>query len=110
MPLRADGTTFPFGFPIKRIDGETAGMAAPMPFRILHAPLWMATAAVGLLPMARLGLWTGSALRRSRRRRCGFCPRCGYDLRATPGRCPECGAAPAAAPAPIDRHGSHPPT
>jgi hypothetical protein len=93
LPLRADGTTFPLGYPLGRIDREAAGMAPPMPFHEVHIPLWMATGLAGLLPMARLGFRVRSAVRRSRRRRCGLCPACGYDLRATPGRCPECGMA-----------------
>jgi hypothetical protein len=92
VPVRADGTTFPPGTPIRQVDRETAGMAAPMPFLVLQAPLWMATVAAGLLPVARLGGWARSAARRRRRRKSGHCPDCGYDVRATPGRCPECGA------------------
>lgn len=47
------------------------------------------------LPMALLlvlpAVWMNRFRKTRRARRLGLCPRCGYDLRATPERCPECG-------------------
>ena len=54
------------------------------------APHWMIASASAVLP----ALWLVGARRRRRTRErlaLGLCARCGYDLRATPGRCPECG-------------------
>jgi hypothetical protein len=59
----------------------------------LMIPHWSVAVLASLLPPVKF-----ARRRRDRaRRHAGHCPRCGYDLRATPGRCPECGHIPAEA-------------
>ena len=59
--------------------------------RWLTLPYWSLAAALLVAPLVR----TAGFLRRRRHHLVrGRCTRCGYDLRATPGRCPECGAVP----------------
>jgi hypothetical protein len=52
-------------------------------------PLWLVTGLLLIAPIAKFAAF----YRGGRRKPIGLCPRCGYDLRATPDRCPECGAA-----------------
>ena len=50
-------------------------------------PDWFVAALLSVLPARARRRW------QRRVHPPGHCRRCGYDLRATPGRCPECGAA-----------------
>jgi hypothetical protein len=55
--------------------------------RRLTIPHWSLAVVFAILPAFQFR----AILRSQHRHRQGLCPRCGYDLRATPERCPECG-------------------
>jgi hypothetical protein len=64
--------------------------------RSVTFPLWLPAVLFAVIPTVR-------GCRHLRRRLAyarGLCRRCGYDLRATPGRCPECGSVAAVAESP----------
>ena len=82
--------------------GYGAINAGAPPSTVVGVPFWALAVLTAIPPVA----WFVRSPARRRRRRLaqGLCARCGYDLRATPGRCPECGADPgpmAAQPAPL---------
>ena len=58
----------------------------------LHAHAFAATVMLPVLWAAVYGRSRVRSWRRVRMALVGLCPRCGYDLRASPERCPECGA------------------
>jgi hypothetical protein len=64
-------------------------------YRVWVIPHWFLFLATAALPAWWLkrhppATWPSPLARR--RRAAGLCPKCAYDLRATPGRCPECGS------------------
>jgi hypothetical protein len=59
----------------------------PTSYRMAVVPMWFPAASAAIVPV----LWLRRRQRERRRVAAGCCSRCGYDLRATPGRCPECG-------------------
>jgi hypothetical protein len=69
--------------------GDAGGPCVRFALRHWEIPLWYVVLLTAIIPGVRLLTY----LKREAFAR-GFCPQCGYDLRATPDRCPECGTIP----------------
>jgi hypothetical protein len=88
---RTPGTVQPLSVPN---DGTTCVRVSSWGVMV---PYWSVVALMALITVVESSRIVRQG-RYAHRLQCGLCPRCGYDLRATPGRCPECGqtnAAPA---------------
>jgi hypothetical protein len=84
-----------FAFPSENVSvlGEVgAQVIATRKHARIIVPWWLPSLTTLFLPLARIGRRFPALLRRITQPRPGLCPRCGYDLRASPDRCPECGA------------------
>ncbi len=58
-----------------------------MHYRLIVIPYWSPAALFAVLP----AIWIWRFIKYGHRRKVGHCPKCNYNLRATPQRCPECG-------------------
>lgn len=88
MQTSAPATTEWSRFGVRRIDAvDKTGVRT----LLVSVPIGHLSAALAIFGLPMLSQLAALA-RRRRRAAAGLCMRCGYDLRATPGRCPECGA------------------
>ena len=89
-----------FGFRLDReVTYRTFDYTTKVPPRdtrwTLVVPHWFLAALTAVMPLGWIWRWRAARRKAIERR----CLKCGYDLRATPGRCPECGTIQAAQPA-----------
>ena len=88
---------------MRGIGGYGVGTDVPLPslsrYVAIALPYWLPALITGT-PWVVLG-WRHWRSRAARRIAAGWCPACGYDVRATPDRCPECGATRPTTPAPL---------
>jgi hypothetical protein len=82
----------PFSFRVHGPASQSLPVGMGLYGWVVQVPFWFLVLICAILPVVwivRRKTWL-----RQQRMAKGFCPTCGYDLRATPDRCPECGAIP----------------